>query len=126
MIASSQIGNARIRITSPRLRGEVGLHESAIRVRGTLHESRSLREPLTPTLSPRKSGEREKRYRAQSTKNSIMAFPYVALSFLLPLPVLYGERVGVRGSLSIGTRGESPSPEIRSANSDLSPHARRG
>ena len=34
-----------------------------IRVRGTLHESRSLREPLTLTLSPRKSGERGKSQR---------------------------------------------------------------
>ena len=40
---------------------------SEFRVRGILHESCSLREPLTPTLSPRKSGEREKLYRAQST-----------------------------------------------------------
>src|SRR5262249_29777156 len=36
------------RVTSPRLRGEVGAKR---RVRGTFHELRSLRVPLTPTLA---------------------------------------------------------------------------
>jgi hypothetical protein len=43
-------------LTSPRLRGEVGAKR---RVRGSL-ETDSWREPLTPTLSPQKSGERER------------------------------------------------------------------
>jgi len=42
------------------LRGESKFVGHEFRVRGTHRESRSLIEPLTPTLSPRKSGEREK------------------------------------------------------------------
>jgi|SRR5215211_1786609 len=45
---------------------------------------------------------------------------------LLPRPALRGERVGVRGFLRIGTRGESPSPGLHSMQSDLSPQAGRG
>src|SRR3954454_6453587 len=53
----------------------------------------------------------------------------------LPLPVLHGGgtsearpvRVGVRGCFhKHRLRGESPSPEIRCANFDLSPQAGRG
>src|ERR1700730_7579459 len=41
-------------LTSPRAsRGEVGAQR---RVRGNLHESGSWRQPLTPTLSPRRAG----------------------------------------------------------------------
>src|SRR5580704_19614544 len=39
-------------------------------------------------------------------------------------PALRGERVGVRGSLGIGTRGESPSPEIRDPRISTSPRKR--
>ncbi|MCP1846511.1 hypothetical protein ACVIHH_007272 [Bradyrhizobium sp. USDA 4518] len=52
-------------------------------------------------------------------------------STALPLPVLYGERVGVRGCLRVTGDscicGESPSPGMHLAmHSDLSPHAGRG
>ena len=45
------------RLTSPRLRGEVGAKR---RVRGIRHIFRcqnSLKQPLTPTLSPQERGE---------------------------------------------------------------------
>jgi len=54
--------------TSPRLRGEVGAKR---RVRGTLHESRSLRQPLTPTLSPQERGEGARIYAAAGTGNAV-------------------------------------------------------
>src|SRR5260370_29713439 len=45
----------------------------------------------------------------------------------LPLPVLYGERVGVRGCLSIVELADSPPhPDCACAQSDLSPQAGRG
>src|ERR1700722_6771756 len=39
-------------------------------------------------------------------------------------PLFRGERAGVRGSLGIGTRGESPSPEIRDPRISTSPRER--
>src|SRR5258706_15023485 len=45
----------------------------------------------------------------------------------LPLPVLYGERVGVRGCLSIVELADSPPhPDCACAQSDLSPQAGGG
>ena len=47
-------------ITSPRLRGEVGIcAEREFRVRGTIRESGCAETPLTPTLSPQERGEGE-------------------------------------------------------------------
>src|SRR6266576_216547 len=44
-------------LTSPRLRGEVGFYvKRKIRVRGTLRELNAWKQPLTPTLSPRRAG----------------------------------------------------------------------
>src|SRR6266700_435385 len=40
-------------LTSPRLRGEVEIRNSEFRVRGILHERKSVKEPFTPTLSER-------------------------------------------------------------------------
>src|SRR5580704_18067296 len=65
---------AGARFTSPRLRGEVEIRaQHEFRVRGTLHESRSLREPLTPTLSPQERGDGAHRasLRAQSRPASL-------------------------------------------------------
>src|ERR1700724_662201 len=41
------------------LAGRGRIARSAIRVRGSLHKLNSRREPLTPTLSPRRAGARE-------------------------------------------------------------------
>ncbi len=47
-------------ITSPRLRGEVGICATRkFRVRGAIRESASVETPLTPTLSPQERGEGE-------------------------------------------------------------------
>src|SRR5262249_42136152 len=47
-------------LTSPRLRGEVGTHRRCVPGEGELQRVRLLpsarREPLTPTLSPRRAG----------------------------------------------------------------------
>ena len=63
---------------------------------------------------------------AEKAKLAVNALDGAKASLLLPLPVLYGERVGVRDNFQSSDSLEPPSPDVANASVDLSPHAGRG